>query len=154
MVGMVVCRGLGTCGTCAVQVVGKVVPQEWGIQERLRFSFPPHHPSTSAHLRLACQVNWIPASLLSSSSLVPILTTWSCCSSLSINFMLPRSLAACWTIWEYVTWRDLPGCRFEWKRMSRWSSITNFGARYCMSEHFHILFRWDAFQVWACDISL
>jgi ferredoxin len=50
------CRGLGTCGTCAVEVVGNVVPQEWGTQERLRLNFPPHNPSSSSHLRLACQV--------------------------------------------------------------------------------------------------
>lgn len=59
MVGMVVCRGLGTCGTCAVQVVGKVVPEQWGNQERLRFKLPPHNSSRSAHLRLACQVNFL-----------------------------------------------------------------------------------------------
>lgn len=59
MMGMVVCRGLGTCGTCAVQVVGKVVPEQWGNQERLRFKLPPHNSSRSAHLRLACQVNFL-----------------------------------------------------------------------------------------------
>lgn len=62
---VVVCRGLGTCGTCAVEVVGNVEPQEWGTQERLRLNFPPHNPSSSSHLRLACQVNLTAASFLS-----------------------------------------------------------------------------------------
>jgi ferredoxin len=52
------CRGLGMCGTCAVQVVptGAVFPQEWNPQERLRLAFPPHSPPGNQQLRLACQV--------------------------------------------------------------------------------------------------
>lgn len=46
------CKGLGTCGTCAVQVEGKVSPPS--LREQARLSFPPH---TLVHgLRLACQV--------------------------------------------------------------------------------------------------
>ncbi|MFS8856131.1 (2Fe-2S)-binding protein [Synechococcus sp. H55.7] len=54
------CRGLGTCGTCAVQIEGAVSPMGW--RERARLSLPPHQlPSTAAAqggngLRLACQV--------------------------------------------------------------------------------------------------
>ena len=47
------CRGLGTCGTCAVEVRGDVEPAEASQSERLRLSFPPHSPR--ANLRLACQ---------------------------------------------------------------------------------------------------
>jgi ferredoxin len=51
------CRGLGTCGTCAVQIDGAVQPAEQSIKEQLRLSFPPHgSSSTSSTLRLACQV--------------------------------------------------------------------------------------------------
>lgn len=50
------CRGLGTCGTCAVEVVGPVQPQEWTAQEQLRLNFPPHGPQGNRRLRLACQV--------------------------------------------------------------------------------------------------
>lgn len=45
------CRGLGTCGTCAVGVKGKVSRQT--AIEKWRLSFPPHKPENS--LRLACQ---------------------------------------------------------------------------------------------------
>ena len=45
------CRGLGTCGTCAVQIEGEVSPMT--PIERWRLSFPPH--SGGADLRLACQ---------------------------------------------------------------------------------------------------
>mmetsp|Transcript_100549 Transcript_100549/g.197371 ORF Transcript_100549/g.197371 Transcript_100549/m.197371 type:complete len:210 (-) Transcript_100549:51-680(-) len=53
------CRGLGTCGTCAVEVAmgGKVEPGEKNSRERLRLSFPPHNPNRqSPLLRLACQI--------------------------------------------------------------------------------------------------
>ena len=45
------CRGLGTCGTCAVGVEGAV--NEPTAVERWRMSVPPHRPA--AGLRLACQ---------------------------------------------------------------------------------------------------
>jgi ferredoxin len=51
------CRGLGTCGTCAIQIDGAVQPVERNAREQLRLSFPPHGSSlTSSTLRLACQV--------------------------------------------------------------------------------------------------
>lgn len=53
------CRGLGTCGTCAVEISsgGIVEPMERNTRERLRLSFPPHNPEKqSPLLRLACQV--------------------------------------------------------------------------------------------------
>ena len=52
------CRGLGTCGTCAVEILppGTVKPHEWTDAERLRLNFPPHGPPGNARLRLACQV--------------------------------------------------------------------------------------------------
>jgi ferredoxin len=45
------CRGLGTCGTCAVEVRG-VEPPEASARERFRLSFPPHE--LRPNLRLAC----------------------------------------------------------------------------------------------------
>ncbi|MDJ1177353.1 2Fe-2S iron-sulfur cluster-binding protein [Roseofilum sp. BLCC_M91] len=45
------CRGLGTCGTCAVSVEGEVSPPNW--RDRTRRSLPPH--SGDRPLRLACQ---------------------------------------------------------------------------------------------------
>ncbi len=45
------CHGLGTCGTCAVQIEGEV--SEVGSRERLRLSLPPH--SVDRGRRLACQ---------------------------------------------------------------------------------------------------
>ncbi len=45
------CRGLGTCGTCAVLVEGDVSAPNW--RDRARRSLPPHSPSRN--LRLACQ---------------------------------------------------------------------------------------------------
>ena len=45
------CRGLGTCGTCAVQVEGEV-SKPTSI-EAWRLQFPPHKPESG--LRLACQ---------------------------------------------------------------------------------------------------
>lgn len=46
------CRGLGTCGTCAIEIEGEVTPltkvEEW------RLDFPPHKKA-AGKLRLACQ---------------------------------------------------------------------------------------------------
>mmetsp|Transcript_26754 Transcript_26754/g.58740 ORF Transcript_26754/g.58740 Transcript_26754/m.58740 type:complete len:261 (+) Transcript_26754:179-961(+) len=49
------CRGLGTCGTCAVQVEGSVLPANRTAVEDVRLSLPPHGSAQSASLRLACQ---------------------------------------------------------------------------------------------------
>jgi ferredoxin len=46
------CHGLGTCGTCAVEVHGIVSDLEW--REKTRLSLPPH--SLENGRRLACQV--------------------------------------------------------------------------------------------------
>jgi len=45
------CRGMGTCGTCAVEIEGPV--SEKTKVERWRLGFPPHR--REAGLRLACQ---------------------------------------------------------------------------------------------------
>lgn len=45
------CRGLGTCGTCAVRVEGAVSEANW--RDLARRSLPPHSPERN--LRLACQ---------------------------------------------------------------------------------------------------
>ncbi|MGG6292825.1 2Fe-2S iron-sulfur cluster-binding protein [Leptolyngbya sp. AN02str] len=45
------CRGLGTCGTCAVEIEGEVSPQNW--REQTRLALPPHSAAQSR--RLACQ---------------------------------------------------------------------------------------------------
>lgn len=45
------CRGLGTCGTCAVQIDGDVSPPT--RVETWRLNFPPHRAEQG--LRLACQ---------------------------------------------------------------------------------------------------
>jgi len=45
------CRGLGTCGTCAVQIDGAVSPPNW--RDTTRRSLPPH--SLERDRRLACQ---------------------------------------------------------------------------------------------------
>ena len=45
------CRGLGTCGTCAVEIEGCV--SEMTAVEKWRLGFPPHRSSSG--LRLACQ---------------------------------------------------------------------------------------------------
>jgi ferredoxin len=45
------CRGLGTCGTCAVAIKGKV--SSLSEIEKVRLNLPPHHLSNG--LRLACQ---------------------------------------------------------------------------------------------------
>ena len=49
---LVNCRGLGTCGTCAVEVRGAINPMS--VRERLRLSAPPHDLRDG--LRLACFV--------------------------------------------------------------------------------------------------
>ena len=46
------CHGLGSCGTCAVEVDGDA--GEPTRRERVRLSVPPH--DADAALRLACQV--------------------------------------------------------------------------------------------------
>jgi ferredoxin len=45
------CHGIGSCGTCAVQVEGEVSEANW--KDRTRRSLPPHIPNRN--LRLACQ---------------------------------------------------------------------------------------------------
>ena len=45
------CRGIGTCGTCAVAVEGEVSDVNW--RDHTRRSLPPHTPERQ--LRLACQ---------------------------------------------------------------------------------------------------
>ncbi len=47
------CRGFGTCGTCAVEIVdGDVGPKN--NREQWRLDFPPHDEDDG--LRLACQI--------------------------------------------------------------------------------------------------
>ena len=45
------CRGLGTCGTCAVEIEGEVSSPT--MVEKWRLGFPPHR--SESNLRLACQ---------------------------------------------------------------------------------------------------
>lgn len=45
------CRGLGTCGTCAIEITGEVT--EPTKVEQWRLGFPPH--KAGSKLRLACQ---------------------------------------------------------------------------------------------------
>ena len=45
------CRGIGSCGTCAVHIEGNVSETNW--RDRTRRSLPPHSPTRN--LRLACQ---------------------------------------------------------------------------------------------------
>lgn len=45
------CMGIGTCGTCAVQIEGEVSPPNW--KDNARRSLPPHQ--IDRPLRLACQ---------------------------------------------------------------------------------------------------
>jgi ferredoxin len=45
------CMGIGTCGTCAVQIEGEVSEANW--KDVARRSLPPHQ--RSRNLRLACQ---------------------------------------------------------------------------------------------------
>ncbi len=47
------CRGLGTCGTCAVKLTGHASKPT--TVERWRLNFPPHQDSLSKGIRLACQ---------------------------------------------------------------------------------------------------
>jgi ferredoxin len=68
------CRGIGTCGTCAIIVSGTGFDPRRTIQERTRLALPPHrvfgrtsqmHMFTSASgkqktLRLACQCRLLP----------------------------------------------------------------------------------------------
>ncbi|MTJ09390.1 MULTISPECIES: 2Fe-2S iron-sulfur cluster-binding protein [unclassified Anabaena] len=49
--GIINCRGIGTCGTCAVKVEGEVSAVNW--RDQTRRSLPPHSPTND--LRLACQ---------------------------------------------------------------------------------------------------
>ncbi|MDX5326080.1 MAG: 2Fe-2S iron-sulfur cluster binding domain-containing protein [Bacteroidota bacterium] len=46
------CHGLGTCGTCAVEISGNISSKT--KMESWRLAFPPHKPGNE--LRLACQV--------------------------------------------------------------------------------------------------
>ena len=50
------CRGLGSCGTCAIRILEGEFAPAVGI-ERWRLSFPPHKPESG--LRLACQLKVI-----------------------------------------------------------------------------------------------
>ena len=45
------CRGIGSCGTCAVEIIGKVSPANW--KDKARRSLLPH--SLEQNRRLACQ---------------------------------------------------------------------------------------------------
>ena len=45
------CRGIGSCGTCAVQIDGPISAANW--RDRTRRSLPPHRPENN--VRLACQ---------------------------------------------------------------------------------------------------
>lgn len=45
------CKGMGTCGTCAVEITGSVSDKT--KVEKWRLNFPPHKESDG--LRLACQ---------------------------------------------------------------------------------------------------
>lgn len=45
------CRGIGTCGTCALEIEGKVSEANW--KDKARRSLPPHSPEKNR--RLACQ---------------------------------------------------------------------------------------------------
>jgi ferredoxin len=45
------CLGIGTCGTCAVEIQGEINPPNW--KDKTRLSLPPH--KFDRNLRLACQ---------------------------------------------------------------------------------------------------
>lgn len=45
------CMGIGTCGTCAVEIEGEVSEPNW--KDKARRSLPPHSPTSNR--RLACQ---------------------------------------------------------------------------------------------------
>lgn len=47
------CHGIGSCGTCAVEIEGEVLGKNW--KEKARLSLPPH--SSDSPKRLACQVS-------------------------------------------------------------------------------------------------
>ena len=49
------CRGMGSCGTCALVVEGDVNPPTF--MEKWRLNFPPHKQSLDKGIRLACQVS-------------------------------------------------------------------------------------------------
>lgn len=53
------CRGLGTCGTCAVKIdpssTAGLLPAERNAVETTRLNLPPHRPPMNRRLRLACQ---------------------------------------------------------------------------------------------------
>lgn len=51
------CRGLGTCGTCAVKIEGQTTKVT--AMEKWRLNFPPHSHAEEKGLRLACQVSVI-----------------------------------------------------------------------------------------------
>lgn len=46
------CKGFGSCGTCAVKIIGKIHGKT--VMEKWRLSFPPHQSKNG--LRLACQI--------------------------------------------------------------------------------------------------
>lgn len=46
------CHGIGTCGTCAVEIQGTIAAPSWREQGRL--SLPPH--SSDRPRRLCCQI--------------------------------------------------------------------------------------------------
>jgi len=48
------CRGLGTCGTCAVEISADSAVSPQNFREKLRLGLPPHGPA-STFRRLACQ---------------------------------------------------------------------------------------------------
>ncbi len=52
---LVNCRGLGTCGTCAVAIEGAAFAPNW--KEHARLSLPPH--SLTHSRRLACQTHML-----------------------------------------------------------------------------------------------
>ena len=45
------CRGIGSCGTCSLEIEGLVSESNW--KDKARRSFPPHSPEKNR--RLACQ---------------------------------------------------------------------------------------------------
>lgn len=49
--GAIHCRGMGTCGTCSLEIEGEVSDMTW--IEKWRLGFPPHRRHRG--LRLACQ---------------------------------------------------------------------------------------------------
>ena len=48
------CRGIGSCGTCAVEIKGNVSPANW--KDRGRRSLPPHSPSKNRRLAYQTKV--------------------------------------------------------------------------------------------------